>query len=99
MCKTQQCNKTCDHNVSTPHTGIDVQSIHDCDTDIITRKLEVKDTNLEKLELIDKVSNLIQLASEVTAKELAYLIHRIVETEDVTLAIYEEVAKWQITFR
>jgi hypothetical protein len=50
----------------------------------------------EKLRAIDSLSNLIQKLSEKDSKEVAYLIHRIVESDYLNSDLAREITSWSI---
>lgn len=56
-------------------------------------------TNGEKLYLIGKLSNVLHTAVKNDVVDIAYLIHEIVNTEDLSMDLRESVAKWQIKYK
>lgn len=50
----------------------------------------------EKLRAIDSLSNLIQKLSEKDSKEVAYLIHRIIESDYLNSDLAREITSWSI---
>ena len=50
----------------------------------------------EKIHAIDRLSNCIQKATVEDAKEIAYLIHRIVEAEYIDITLAREIMVYQL---
>lgn len=50
----------------------------------------------EKLRVIDKLSNIQQKVSSKEAKEVAYLIHRIIESEYISSDLAREITGWSL---
>ena len=50
----------------------------------------------EKLRVIDKLSNCQQKVTAKEAKEIAYLIHRIVESEYISSDLAREITGWSL---
>lgn len=50
----------------------------------------------EKLRAIDKLSNYIHKLDAKQSKEVAYLIHRIVESDYIDITLAREVTRWSI---
>lgn len=50
----------------------------------------------EKLRVIDKLSNIQQKVSSKEAKEVAYLIHRIIESEYINSDLAREITGWSL---
>jgi len=50
----------------------------------------------EKLRAIDKLSNCIQTLTVKETKEVAYLIHRIIDSEYIDTTLAREITLWQL---
>lgn len=50
----------------------------------------------DKLNAIHRLSNCIHKVTAMQAKDIAYLIHRIIESDEMTLDLNREVMSYQI---
>lgn len=58
--------------------------------------LKALHTSQEKLKAIDSLSNTMQKLSNKEAKEVAYLIHRIIDSEYYNSDLAREVLSWSL---
>lgn len=50
----------------------------------------------KKLKAIDSLSNCIQSLNSKDSKEVAYLIHRIIDAKSIDKTLYEDIAFWKL---